>query len=76
MIILELCDIPLTNWLERLPNVTDIELDQMLIIALNIAQGVQHLHNHKVSHVHVHAQESMELKSYNLKCAKIVMNQI
>lgn len=52
--VLELCDYPLTNWLEGLSSLSGDDLEQMLIFALNIAQGVQHLHKNKVREVRLY----------------------
>ena len=48
--ILELCDYPLKDWLANLSDISTDDLEQMLNFTLNIAQGVAHLHTHKVTY--------------------------
>jgi len=49
IIVLELCDQSLKDWLGSRQSLNTDDLEALLGFALNIARGVQHLHSHKVS---------------------------
>ena len=49
IMVLELCDEPLKDWLSSRSSLNTDDLEALLGFALNIARGVQHLHSHKVS---------------------------
>jgi hypothetical protein len=49
IMILELCDYALKDWLASLTQVTTDEVELMLSFITNIAQGMAHLHANKVS---------------------------
>jgi hypothetical protein len=53
--ILELCDFPLKDWLANLSEISTDDHELMLNFTLNIAQGVAHLHTHKVTYHHTPA---------------------
>ena len=44
MMLLELCDMSLKDWLENLSSISLDDTENMLTFALNIARGVEHLH--------------------------------
>lgn len=48
MIILELCDTTLKEWLNEKSSLTLSQLDDILLFALNIARGVEFLHSKQV----------------------------
>jgi len=48
MIILELCDTTLKEWLNEKSSLTLSQLDDILLFALNIARGVEFLHSKHV----------------------------
>lgn len=50
-ILLELCDMPLYNWLHQINDVTEEDLENMISIALDIARGVEYLHSKKASFI-------------------------
>jgi len=49
IMVLEMCDESLKDWLARRPSMNIDDLEALLGFALNIARGVEHLHSHKVS---------------------------
>jgi len=48
MMLLELCDMTLKEWLNENPSLTVAMLDDILMFALNIAGGVEFLHSKHV----------------------------
>jgi serine/threonine protein kinase len=50
VMLLELCDIPLKDWLSQHTSVSVDMLENLLTFILNIARGVEHLHSKHVVH--------------------------
>jgi predicted Zn-dependent peptidase len=48
-ILLELCEIPLKDWLRRISDVTAQDLEDMFSFVFDIARGVEYLHSKKAS---------------------------
>ncbi|ESO09485.1 hypothetical protein HELRODRAFT_168474 [Helobdella robusta] len=48
--LLELCDLPLKDWLSSINSISTSELDNMLNFSIQIADGVKHLHDSKIIH--------------------------
>lgn len=46
--LLELCDMPLKDWLDKVKDMTCDALEDILTFVLGIARGVQHLHSRQV----------------------------
>lgn len=46
--VLEYCGIPLKDWLKQQKKVTSEVLENMLTFTLNVARGVEHLHDNEV----------------------------
>jgi len=72
MMILELCDYPLKDWLSNLSKVTTDDTEMMLIFILNIAQGVAHLHNHQIIHRRLAARNILLRQQANGLVAKLI----
>jgi serine/threonine protein kinase len=50
VMLLELCDMPLKDWLQENEKMTPEVMENMLNFTRNIAQGVQHLHSQDIIH--------------------------
>jgi hypothetical protein len=50
IMLLELCEISLKDWLASLRSVSTDDLEIMLVFTLDIARGVEHLHANKIIH--------------------------
>ena len=49
VLLLELCEMSLHDWLKKIGKVDVDALENMLTFTINIAHGVEHLHKHQVS---------------------------
>lgn len=47
--VLEYCEMSLKEWLSQIESITSDELEEMSIFTVNIANGVNHLHENNVS---------------------------
>jgi len=72
IMILELCDFPLKDWLANLSEISADHLELMLNFTLNIAQGVAHLHNHEIIHRRLAVRNILLKQQANGLVAKLI----
>jgi len=72
VLLLELCDMTLTDWLKNIQQVDVEVLENMLTFCLNIARGVEHLHANKIIHKRLAAHNVLLVKTVHGYIPKLI----